>query len=148
MLKTSTGLAQYLAVTGSLKAAFDGGLIKVYSGTEPASPDDAATGDLLWTISVDGDGTGLTFDATPVGRALVKPSAAAWQGATAAGTAGYFRVVAPSDDGLASTTQRRVQGSVGSVAGVDMYMADTTLVENTNVAAKTLVGFSLTLPMN
>ena len=146
MLKTSTGLAAHLACTGSLKAAFDGGLIKVYSGTEPAGADDAATGDLLWTISVDGDGTGLTFDPTPVGRAMVKPSAAVWAGPTTAGTAGYFRLVASGDDGLASTTQKRVQGAVGAVAGVDMYMTDPVLVTNAALTAKTLVAFSLTLP--
>jgi hypothetical protein len=145
-VKTSTGLAQYLAVTGSLKASFDGGLIKVYSGGEPTSADDAATGDLLWTISVNGDGTGLTMDATPVGRALVKPSAAVWSGATAAGTATYYRLVAPADDGLASTVQRRVQGSVGAVAGVDMYMTDPVLTTNASTSAKTLVAFSLVLP--
>lgn len=146
MLKTSTGFAAHLACTGSIKAAFDGGLIKVYSGSEPASADDDATGTLLWTISVDGDGTGLTFDPTPIGRSIVKPAAAAWQGATTAGTAGYFRLVASGDDGLSSTTQKRVQGSVGSVAGVDMYMTDPVLVTNANPAAKTLVAFSLALP--
>lgn len=147
MLKTSTGLAAYLACVGSLKEAFDGGLIKVYSGSEPASPDDVATGDLLWTISVGGDGTGLTIDPTPVGRAMVKPPAAVWCGATTAGTATYFRLVATGDDGLASTSQKRVQGSVGAIAGADMYMTDPVLVTNANIAAKTLVAFSLTLPL-
>ncbi len=146
MLKTSTGLAAHIACVGSLKAAFDGGLIKVYSGVEPASPDDAAAGTLLWTISVGGDGTGLTIDPTPVGRAMVKPPAAVWCGATTAGTAAYFRLVAAGDDGLASTSQKRVQGSVGAIAGADMYMTDPVLVTNANIAAKTLVAFSLTLP--
>ena len=145
-VKTSTGLAAHLAVTGSLKDAFDGGLIRVYDGTPPASADDAVAGNLLWTISVDGDGTGLTFDASPVGRALVKPSAAVWGGATTAGTPTYYRLVAAGDTGASSTTQARVQGTVGAVAGVDLFMTNPTLTTNSNLLAKILIGYSLTLP--
>jgi len=145
-VKTSTGLAAHLAVTGSLKAAFDGGLIRVYDGTPPDSADDAVVGNLLWTISVNGDGTGLTFDSTPVGRALVKPDAAVWGGATAAGTPTYYRLVAAGDTGASSTTQKRVQGTVGSVAGVDLYMTNPVLATNPNLLAKVLIGYSLTLP--
>ncbi len=145
-VKTSTGLSAYLAVTGSLKDAFDGGLIKVFDGMPPSSPDDAEVGTLLWTISVDGDGTGLTFDPTPVGRALVKPAAATWQGATAAGTPTYYRLVAAGDTGAGSTTQPRVQGSVGAVPGVDLYMTNPTLVTNANLNAKVLLSYSLSLP--
>jgi hypothetical protein len=145
-VKTSTGLAAHLAVTGSLKAAFDGGLIRVYDGTPPDSADDAVVGNLLWTISVNGDGTGLTFDSTPVGRALVKPDAAVWGGATAAGTPTYYRLVAAGDTGASSTTQKRVQGTVGSVAGVDLYMTNPVLATNSNLLAKVLIGYSLTLP--
>lgn len=145
-VKTSTGLAAHLAVTGSLKAAFDGGLIRVYDGTPPNSADDAVVGNLLWTISVNGDGTGLTFDSTPVGRALVKPDAAVWGGATAAGTPTYYRLVAAGDTGASSTTQKRVQGTVGSVAGVDLYMTNPVLATNSNLLAKVLIGYSLTLP--
>ena len=145
-VKTSTGLAAHLAVTGSLKDAFDGGLIRVYDGTPPASADDAVAGNLLWTISVDGDGTGLTFDSSPVGRALVKPSAAVWGGATVAGTPTYYRLVAAGDTGAASTSQARVQGTVGAVAGVDLFMTNPTLTTNSNLLAKILIGYSLTLP--
>lgn len=145
-VKTSTGLSAYLAVTGSLKGAFDGGLIKVFDGTPPSSPDDAEVGTLLWTISVDGDGTGLVFDSTPVGRALVKPAAATWQGATVAGTPTYYRLVAAGDTGAGSTSQPRVQGSVGAVPGVDLYMTNPTLVTNANVNAKVLLSYSLSLP--
>ena len=105
MLKTSTGLAAHLACTGSLKAAFDGGL-KVYSGAEPAGADDAATGDLLWTISVNGDGTGLTFDPTPVGRAMVKPSAAVWAGPSRTSSERWRREVGTQTSPAASASER------------------------------------------
>lgn len=143
--QSSTGLADYLLVTGSLKAALDGGFIKVYSGTPPTTADDAVTGTLLWTISVGGAGTGLTWSPTTVSRALVKPSATTWSGPTAAGTATYFRVVGSADTGASSTTQPRIQGNVGMVAGpdTDMYVADTTFVAGT----KSLSAFSLALPV-
>lgn len=145
-VKTSTGLAAHLAVIGSLKSAFEGGLIRVYDGSPPASADDAVVGNLLWTISVDGDGSGLTFDAAAVGRALVKPDAATWGGATTAGTPSYYRLVAAGDTGTSSTTQKRVQGTVGAVAGVDLYMTNPVLTTNASPLAKVLIGYSLTLP--
>lgn len=145
-IKSSTGLAAHLMVTGSAKEAFDSGFIKVYSGTEPATADAAATGDLLWTISVDGDGTGLTFDAAAVGRAMVKPTAATWGGPTTAGTAGYWRLVAAADDGTLSTSAPRLQGTCGSTAGADLYMSSTTLTTDAALLAKTLSAFSVALP--
>jgi hypothetical protein len=147
-IKTSTGLAAHLAVTGSLKDAFDDGFIKVYSGAAPATADAATSGSLLWTISVDGDGTGLTFDATPVDRALVKVEADTWGGATTAGTAGYWRLVAASDTGGSSTSQVRIQGTCGSTAGADLYMSSTTLSTDAALLAKTLAAFSVALPTN
>lgn len=145
-IKSSTGLAAHLMVTGSAKAAFDAGFIKVYSGAEPATADAEVTGDLLWTISKDGDGTGLTFDAAAVGRAMVKTPADTWGGATTAGTAGYWRLVAAADDGTLSTSAPRLQGTCGSTAGADLYMSSTTLSTDAALLAKTLSAFSVALP--
>lgn len=147
-IKSSTGLAAYMAVTGSMKDAFDLGFIKVYSGTEPATADAAETGSLLWTISKDGDGTGLTFAAAAVGRAMVKTEAHTWGGATTAGTAGYWRLVAASDTGGSSTSQVRIQGTCGSTAGADLYMSSTTLSTDAALLAKTLAAVSIALPTN
>lgn len=147
-IKSSTGLAAYLMVTGSAKAAFALGFINVYNGVEPATADAAATGSILWTISVDGDGTGLTFDATAVGRAMVKPAAVTWAGATTAGIATYWRLVGAADTGVLSTTEPRVQGTCGSTAGADMYMSNTTLTTDAALLAKTLAAFSVALPTN
>lgn len=148
-VKSSTGLAAYMMVTGSAKEAFDGGFIIVYdSATIPATADAAVEGDSIWTISLNGDGTGLTWDATAVGRALVKPTSASWSGATAAGTATYFRIVGPTDDGTLSTTQPRIQGVCGSTAGVDFYLADPNLIEDVALDAKSIAAFSVALPTN
>lgn len=114
--KKSTGLAAHLAVTGSIKAALDGSFIWIYSGTEPATADAALSGNtLLVKISVGGDGsTGLTFDATPVNGVLVKTAAETWQGTVvAAGDASFFRMAATDPSG-ASTTDKRLQGDIGT----------------------------------
>jgi hypothetical protein len=49
--KLSTGLRNYLLSMGSLRKAFENGVLKIYSGSAPASADDAATGVLLCTIT-------------------------------------------------------------------------------------------------
>lgn len=147
MIKSSTGLAAYMMVTGSAKGALDLGFIRFYSGAEPATADAAVTGTLLWTVSVGGDGTGLTWDATAVGRAMVKPTAAAWSGATTAGEIGYFRISGASDvPGDISTTHPRIQGSVGSTAGSDFYMSNPTVTTDAALDAKTVANLSVALP--
>lgn len=149
MIKTSTGLAAHLAVTGSIKNALDGGLIKVYDATEePATADAAVTGTLIWTLSVNGAGTGLTFEAAAVGRGAVKKASETWSGATQAGTARYYRFVAAGDDGAASTTQKRVQGSCGNTAEADLYLSNPVLTTNASPTAKALSSYSVVLPTN
>lgn len=147
-VKCSTGLATYLAVTGSFKGALDNGFIKFYNGAEPATADAAVTGTLLWTVSVGGAGTGLTLDATAVDGKAVKPAAATWSGATTAGTPTYWRFITASDDGTLSTTQRRLQGNCGNVAGVDIYLSNPVLTTNASPTAKALDGFSVGIPLN
>lgn len=147
-VKTSTGLRNYLAVTGSVKAALDSGFIKFYNGTEPATADAAVAGSLLWTVSVDGDGTGLTFDATAVAGAAVKPTAATWSGATTAGTPTYWRFVTAADDGTLSTTQRRIQGSCGNTASADIYLTNPTLITDASLTAKELNDFAVSILTN
>lgn len=50
-LRISTGLRTFLASGGSLKQAFSGGRLEIYTGTQPASGDAAVTGTLLVTIT-------------------------------------------------------------------------------------------------
>lgn len=148
MIKTSTGLRAYLAVTGSIKAGLDGGLIKFYDGAEPADADKAVTGNLLWTVSLDGDGTGLTLDPVAVNGSAVKPSGAVWAGPTQAGTPTYFRFVVPGDDGTLSLTQRRVQGTCGNSADSDIYLSSPVLVTNASQTAKALDNLALAILTN
>lgn len=145
-LKLSTGLRNGMLVTGSFKSLIDGGLIKIYSGTPPATADDAiGSATLLTTISVGGTGTGITFDSagTVANGTLQKNASETWQGTNAAsGTASFFRHVASGDDGTASTTQVRMQGTV-DVAGADLNLTNPSLVSG---AVQTVDYYSFNLP--
>jgi hypothetical protein len=147
-IKISTGLRSGLAVTGSIKSILDDGFLKFYEGTEPATADAAVAGTLLWTCSEDGDGTGLTFEAAAVAGAAVKATAETWCGATTAGTPNYWRFVTAADTGVLSTTQERIQGTCGNVAGVDIYLTDPVLTTDAALDAKTLNGFSASVLTN
>ncbi|MHB8388042.1 MAG: hypothetical protein ACYDBH_00510 [Acidobacteriaceae bacterium] len=50
-LRFSPALQNYIAETGSWKSFFDNGAIDIYTGAQPATPDLAATGNLLVTIT-------------------------------------------------------------------------------------------------
>lgn len=124
-MKLSTGLRNHLLASGSLKAALDGGEIRIYSGSAPATADDAATGTLLVTLK--DSGSGINFASSASGGILSKDAGETWSGTNAAtGTAGYYRHVASGDDDSSSGTALRIQGTCG-LAGADMNMTSVAL---------------------
>lgn len=128
-LKFSTGLRSGLMVTGSLKSLLDGGSVRVYAGAVPSSAD-AAIGAalLLCEIKVKTSGDGLTFEATAPSGVLTKNLSEEWESNNvASGDATFFRFVKPADTGGASTSEVRIQGTVG-LAGADMQISNTALV--------------------
>lgn len=129
MLKLSTGLRDHLLTTGDFQAAADGGVIRLYNGTIPATADAALSGNtLLVTISNNSAGTGITMNATSAGGVLGKNTAEVWSGVVVAnGTPTFYRFSPLTDDGLLSTTAKRIQGTVGKV-GSDLNFASTTFV--------------------
>lgn len=129
-MKYSTGLRNHLLATGSLKAALDTGLIKIYSGTVPATADAAVSGDatLLCTVSVDGLGGGLSLEATAASGQIQKSAAEVWKGTAQANElATWFRFSPSTDDGSESATIKRLQGTVAQ-AGADMNLANPVLI--------------------
>lgn len=94
------------------KMTFDGGVIRLFSGTQPATADLAETGTLLGEVRRFDD-TPLIFDAD--GPYLVKPITAQWLFvAVATGTLGWFRVVSsPGDHSGVSYSLPRMDGSIG-----------------------------------
>ena len=131
-LRTSTGhknrmLGENGVDTGAngFRGVYKYSVIDLYSGTQPATADSAATGTFLGRITLssgaftEGDTTnGLEWDA-PTGGAVNKPASATWSGnAVAAGTVGWFRCRGnAADDGTASTTLPRFDGTVGVTTG-------------------------------
>jgi hypothetical protein len=141
--KTSTGLRGRMLDTNSLDAVMNLGFIKIYSGAEPATADAAVTGTLLCTVSVNSTGTGVNFDTAASGATLSKAPAEVWSGVNAAtGTATHYRHVAVGDDGTLSTTQARIQGTVGT-SGAELNLSSVSL---TSGATQTIDYYSVTLP--
>lgn len=117
------------------------GIVKIYSGTAPATADAAFAGTLL--VAIDNGGSATTF-AEPSSNAIAKTGAETWSvAATATGTASYFRyVIKATDDGTLSTSQVRIQGTVGT-SGADMIIGNTAIVSG---ATQTIDTFTLTAP--
>jgi hypothetical protein len=129
-LMLSTGLRNRLLDTNSMKSALQGFVIKVYSGTVPVTADAALIGGdnyLLLTLSDNGSGGGLSFNATASGGALSKLTSQTWSGTCATGgTATFYRFQASADDNTLSTITLRLQGTAGA-AGSDLVLPSATL---------------------
>jgi hypothetical protein len=142
-LKLSTGLRNAMLDSSNLRTTMNGGLIKVYDGTVPATADAALSGNtLLCTFSLNSTGAGINFDTTATGDTLAKAPAEVWAGDPAAtGTATFYRHVASGDDGTLSTTQARIQGEVGP--GHEMILATSVFTVGVN---RELDFYTITFP--
>lgn len=127
-----------------LRGIFLNGVIKFYTGAQPASADDPITGTFLGDVTVNGlpftEGTatnGLNFDA-PSLRTLSKSTSEVWQfKGAAAGTIGWFRFQANAvDNDTLSTTLSRIDGSVGITSG-DLRLTSVTSAINTVITIDT-----------
>lgn len=143
-IKLSTGFRDHILATGDLQAALDGGVIRIYSGTIPATADAALAGNtLLCTISNNSSGTGITMNTAPASGVLGKNPAEVWSGnIVASGTATFYRFSPLSDDGTLSTTVKRLQGSVGT-AGADLNFSSTAFVSGNS---KSIDTFDIAMP--
>lgn len=127
IVKASTGLRDYVLVTGPMRQALDGHVLKLYGGAIPADADAAATGSLLATVTVNNTGTALTFEAAAANGVLPKSEGEVWSGlVSASGTCTHYRLVSPTDSGNASTTEIRLQGDAGTI-GYSLNISDPAL---------------------
>lgn len=133
-LRLSTFARTGMLGSTGFKALFDGGVIEIRSGPQPASADAAATGTLLALVTV-GAGAftpgslinGLTFE-SPVGAVIQKTTGQPWEwvGITD-GIAGWFRLRGnAADSGGDSTTLARLDGSIAN-SGADMNVVDVSI---------------------
>lgn len=139
--KLSTAMRNHMLEGGSVKAAFTTLELRIYSGTEPVSADDAITGTKLTTIRGP-SAAALAFDAAASGS-LPKAASQVWSGVnSASGTATHFRLVDVADADGASSTAKRIQGKCGT-AGAELNMTSTSIA---NGATQTIDGGSVTQP--
>lgn len=137
-VRLSTGLVNALAGggagDGSFKDIFANAVIVIRTGTQPATADDAETGDVLGMITVNGGAftagvatNGLNWDAA-VGGVCAKPTAEEWAIIpSASGIAGYGRLYANDMTTGASTTAIRMDLACGVGAG-ELRFSSTNLI--------------------
>jgi len=140
-LKLSTGLRDDMLDTNPFRTSLDASRLKIYSGAAPASADDAEGTELVDIGSAHVD-THCHFLAAAVAGVISK-DANVWSGvAGATGTASYFRLVVNTDTGVLSTTEIRLQGTIGT-SGADLNMSSVSIVSG---ATQTIDTFDLTMP--
>jgi len=139
----------------ALQEIFRDGVLRLYSGTQPASADSAPNGTLLMEITLSAGtfahgafANGLEFGEAASG-VIAKLAGETWQGTglTAAGAspgtaAQSFRFCAnPTDAGGSSTTLARIDGSVGT-SGTDLVLTTANIIDG---VTQTIDTFQLTM---
>jgi len=121
----------------AFKTLMDGGVLDIYSGSQPASADYVETGTKLVRISTSAgtDATcGLVFGTAASG--ILPKSASDWKGVvSAAGVGGWFRFYGTGGTSGTSASEIRLDGNIG-VSGADLEMR-TTLDLNATVTIET-----------
>ena len=115
--------AMVTALTGAI-----GGSLSIYTGSQPAAANDAATGTKLVEITING------FNAPSTGSATLDTSTPNTGTAVATGTAGWGRIVGGAGE--------RIDGTVGT-SGTDFTINSTSI---TNGATVTLTAMTVTQP--
>jgi hypothetical protein len=134
-MTTKLSNAAAAAKLAALTALLNGGSLKIYTGSAPASVETAATGTLLATLALSATSFG-TPSATSGADATAAANAITTSNAVAGGTAGYYRLC--KSDGTAIQ-----QGAIGT-SGSDLNLITTTIVSGQPVQ---ITSWSLTEPV-
>ena len=116
------------AMVTTLTNAISGYTLSIYTGSQPAAANDAATGTKLVDITINGFNTSVT------GSATLNTSTPNTGTAVATGTAGWGRIVGSAGE--------RIDGTVGT-SGTDFTINSTSI---TNGATVTLTAMTVTQP--
>lgn len=135
-----------MLITGSLKAALDGGFIKIYGGSVPIDADAAIADEVaqrLCTITKDSDGTtGLTLASTASSGTVTKANEIWGGNNSATGDATFWRFYKTGDTGGASTSAIRLQG-LAATSGSELVM---TSIRLDSGSPQAISYFSVSLP--
>lgn len=116
-IATATRTAAADAAVDLLDAGAGAATIKIYTGAQPATPNDAATGTLLGTLTCSDPAFGAAAAGVATASAITGDSAA-----DATGTAGWFRAAD-------STGAAVIDGSItASAGGGDMILSSVSIV--------------------
>ena len=118
----------------NFKTAYANGVMAIYSGSQPATADEAETGTLLCLLTKDaqpftaGDPTnGLNFG-DPAGGVVDIAPGEVWSGIVLqTGVAGWFRFYDNNYVTGESDTARRFDGAISPSSSAELQMANTTL---------------------
>jgi hypothetical protein len=116
------------AMVTALTGVIGGQTLSIYTGSQPAAANDAATGTKLVDIMING------FNAPANGSATLNTSTPNTGTAVATGTAGWGRIVGGMGE--------RIDGTVGT-SGTDFTINSTSI---TNGATVTLTAMTVTQP--
>ena len=153
MLRLSTGLRNGLlggSAGDNFQDLFSGGVLRLYSGSQPSDADYAESGTLLAEITLAGatftpgasSTNGLTFD-DPADGVIEKAAAEAWQGdGIADGSVGWFRFYASVRTLGASSSAIRFDGAVATSGGQATMVNTSVIIGIANIVS----AFSVTLP--
>lgn len=127
--KFSTGLRNAMLDGTDMTAMFDGAnaSLHIFSGTQPTDADTTeGAGTVLATIDLP---AANAFDTTAASGSLPK-SATVWEdtSADATGTAAWFRLYKDDTATGASSTEIRIDGTVGVGASFDLDISTTAIV--------------------
>jgi hypothetical protein len=119
-------------LAAGLTAVLGSGLVEIYTGAQPATPDVALSGQTLLAT--------LTLNATPFGApsgGTITANAITSGTAVATGTAAWFRVY--KSDGVTAV----IDGSAGT-SGTDMILNDVNITMGATVAA---TSYTISMPV-
>ena len=133
---------KFIWEASSIKEIFENSKLIIYTGSQPASADDAPIGTKLVEITKNSSGNfDLVFDEASDGSINKVPSDN-WSGqAINSGTAGWFRLLVNGDTEVYSTTDPRIDGAVGT-SNAELIMADTNI---TSGSVQTISVFRLSV---
>jgi hypothetical protein len=141
-IRLSTGLRNKVLDSGMADAFDTTGRINIYTGTQPASANDAATGTLLATLTLASDSVTAGASSGSISFATITSDTSA----DASGTAGYGRFYRTGDTApgsSASASDRRLDFGIAETSGGDVNFDETGFVAGGTVA---ISSFSITLP--
>lgn len=141
-VRLSTGARNKILDSGAADAFDSTGRINIYTGSQPASANDAASGTLLATLTLAADAVTAAASSGSLTFATITSDTSA----DASGTAGWGRIYRTGDTApgsAAATSDRRLDFNIAETSGGDVNFDETAFVAGGTVAISSL---TLSLP--